>query len=214
MSVCAYSGAPGTGCAGTAVLRLPLRLTLADGREVEVDTFRETEWETGRLLMNEEIREGRTWAFENIFEDTESYRGYFLSHAAFVIREISSSKVLGTFYVKPNFPGRCAHICNGGFIVAPKHRGIGIGRLMAACFLRFSKDLGYRSSYFNLVFASNTASVRLWESFGFKRVAEIPHAARLEGLNYLDTAYGYHYDLTTFPEGYDPVTAATRLSKL
>lgn len=25
--------------------------------------------------------------------------------------------VAGCFYVKPNFPGRCSHVCNGGFIV-------------------------------------------------------------------------------------------------
>ena len=41
-------------------------------------------------------------------------QGYFLSHAAFVVRDVASGAVLGAFYVKPNFPGRCSHICNGG----------------------------------------------------------------------------------------------------
>ena len=26
------------------------------------------------------------------------------------------------FYVKPNFPGRCAHVCNGGFITKKNFR--------------------------------------------------------------------------------------------
>ena len=30
------------------------------------------------------------------------------------------ASVLGTFYIKPNFPDRCAHICNGGFITEEK----------------------------------------------------------------------------------------------
>ena len=60
------------------------------------------------------------------------------------------------------------------------------------------------SSYFNLVFKSNVGSVKLWESLGFRRVATLEKAARLEGLDegYLDTAYGYRYDLETLPEDY------------
>jgi len=73
MSVSAYSGSPGTGCAGTDSLSLPLHTTCA-GREVEVGTFREEDWEAGRALMNEVIEAGRTWPFLKPFEDMESYR--------------------------------------------------------------------------------------------------------------------------------------------
>ena len=60
------------------------------------------------------------------------------------------------------------------------------------------------NSYFNLVFKSNVGSVKLWESLGFERVATLEKAARLEGLEegYLDTAYGYRYDLEKLPEDY------------
>lgn len=69
---------------------------------------------------------------------------------------------------------------------------------MGCCFLSFARLLGYRAAYFNLVFASNPVSVKLWENLGFKRVATIPKAARLRGVGeegFLDTAYGYHFDL-------------------
>lgn len=59
--------------------------------------------------------------------------------------------VWGAFYVKPNFPGRCSHVCNGGFITDPRRRRRGVARLMGHAFLRFARDLGYRASYFNLV---------------------------------------------------------------
>jgi hypothetical protein len=67
------------------------------------------------------------------FDTMEGYRGYFLSHAAFVVRALepgfdadgnpsAPGEVLGCFYVKPNFPGRCGHVCNGGFITKAKFR--------------------------------------------------------------------------------------------
>lgn len=40
--------------------------------------------------------------------------------------------------------GRCSHICNGGFITVEKFRGRGIGKLMAASFLKIARDLGYK----------------------------------------------------------------------
>lgn len=59
--------------------------------------------------------------------------------------------VWGAFYIKPNFPGRCSHVCNGGFITDPQRRRRGVARLMGHAFLRFAKELGYKASYFNLV---------------------------------------------------------------
>jgi L-amino acid N-acyltransferase YncA len=66
---------------------------------------------------------------------------------------------------------------------------------MGKVFLVAARGLGYKSAYFNLVFKSNGPSVALWESLGFKRVAVLEKAARLEGVEGLDTAYGYRYDL-------------------
>jgi len=79
----------------------------------------------------------------------------------------------------------------------------GAGRLMGASFLRLARDLGYKLSYFNLVFASNPDSVRLWDGLGFTRVAVLPRAANLKGIQNPVTAYGYHYDLTTLPLNFD-----------
>ena len=73
---------------------------------------------------------------------------------------------------------------------------------MGRVFLRAARDLGYKSSYFNLVFSSNGPSVALWESLGFERVAVLENAARLEGVNGLDTAFGYRYDLEKLPKDY------------
>ena len=63
----------------------------------------------------------------------------------------SKSEVWGTFHIKTNFPGRCSHFCNGGFITDPQRRRRGVGKLMGYAFLRLARDLGYKASYFNLV---------------------------------------------------------------
>jgi len=162
----AYQGTPSDGKHNHHLISnlIPYQSVLKDGRRVEVDFFRhsptdivEDEWFAGMALMNLVIREGRSWPFEEEFISVEDWRGYFLSHTAFVVRALdngmdaaqrnSSSKgeILGCFYIKPNFPGRCSHVCNGGFITAPRFRGLGIGRLMGKVFLKAAKDLGYKS---------------------------------------------------------------------
>ena len=210
----AYSGEPSDGTTGISLLPyIPYRTSLPGGRAVEVGPFSELEWAPGMDLLNLIIREGKSWPFEEEFESVDTYRGYFLSHAAFVVRSVDdgidsegkiskSGDFLGCFYVKPNYPGRCSHICNGGFITSPNHRRAGVGRLMGRIFMRVAKDLGYKSSYFNLVFMSNPASVALWESLGFERVAVLENAARLKGVEGLDTAYGYRYDLEALDKDY------------
>lgn len=58
------------------------------------------------------------------------------------------------------------------------HRGYGAGVAMAETFLITAPALGYKASVFNLVFANNEASIRIWERLGFSRVGCIPQAAR------------------------------------
>ena len=48
---------------------------------------------------------------------------------------------LGSFYVKPNYPGRSSHICNGGFLVTDAARNRGVGRLMGEGYLEWAPKL-------------------------------------------------------------------------
>lgn len=140
--------------------------------------------------MNAVIVEGKSWPFTEPYKDIESYSKYFHSHVSFAVRFCDQAAfghdILGCFYIKPNFPvlfflhpkilrtythtffvqGRCDHISNGGFITNPQYRGCGIGTFMGQAYLKLAKDLGYRASLFNLVFANNTPSIRLWTKLG------------------------------------------------
>lgn len=181
---------------------LPLENTIAtpDGSvEIVLTTFTtETDFEQGFELMNEVIVEGKTWPFDKVFDTMEAYKGYFHSHAAFAVKfkhqAVHGTDLLGCFYVKPNFPGRCSHVCNGGFITNKKYRGLRVGTFMGQHFKRLAKDLGYRASLFNLVFASNAPSVKLWRSLGYKQIATIPKVAVLEGEPGYTDAYQFYCD--------------------
>jgi hypothetical protein len=56
------------------------------------------------------------------------------------------------------------------------------------------KDLGFKSSLFNLVFANNASSVRLWRHLGFTELACIPKVANLKGSADLVDAYQFYFD--------------------
>ncbi|KAL8670679.1 MAG: hypothetical protein Q9168_004800 [Polycauliona sp. 1 TL-2023] len=87
---------------------------------------------------------------------------------------------LGSFYVKPNYPGRSSHICNGGFLVTEAARNRGVGRLMGEGYLEWAPKLGYTYSVFNLVYETNVASCRIWDALGFKRIGRIKGCGNLK----------------------------------
>lgn len=71
-------------------------------------------------LLNEEIEAGNTYPQKFLLNSSE-FKNYFLSGDAFIV--INGGKtasidfynnleenILGTFYIKPNFPGRCSHV--------------------------------------------------------------------------------------------------------
>jgi GNAT superfamily N-acetyltransferase len=86
-------------------------------------------------------------------------------------------EVLGTYLLRPNFPGQGAHVANAGFMVAEAARGRGVGRLLAEHCLARARELGYAGMAFNAVVDGNPAR-RLWESLGFAEVGRVPGGFR------------------------------------
>lgn len=87
-------------------------------------------------LLNAEIEAGNTYPQKSPLNLTE-FKNYFLSGDAFVVvrggkdqsMQFSADleeKILGTFYVKPNFPGRCSHVILVNFFrfSDPRNRSI------------------------------------------------------------------------------------------
>jgi len=101
---------------------------------------------------------------------------------------VENEKIIGTFYIKPNQIGLGSHIANGSYMVSPKARRKGVGRLMCEYSLHAAKEAGFYAMQFNIVVKSNDQAVRLWQSLGFKIIGEIPEAFR-HSRNGLTNAY-------------------------
>ncbi|KAI8610267.1 hypothetical protein BC830DRAFT_1146593 [Chytriomyces sp. MP71] len=189
----------------TVPLPLPIQTTLKDGTPVILTQVNVANEESATLatlqsMLNHEIAQGDTYPHE--FEmDEVAFKAYFLSGSAFMLTDLDRKTIMGTFYVKPNYPGRCSEICNGGFITHKDWRGKGVGKILGKAFLVLAPKLGYKGSVFNLVFETNVASVNLWRSLGFHEVGRIPKAGRLKGHGQRVTAIVFHYDFETLPHG-------------
>ena len=85
-------------------------------------------------------------------------------------------KIIGTFFIKDNFPDLGSHVANASFMTLPSMSGQGIGTAMGEYSLNEARQLGYKAMQFNLVVKSNTRAVRLWEKLGFEIVGEVPDA--------------------------------------
>ena len=83
--------------------------------------------------------------------------------------------LVAAYYLKPNFPGRGAHIANAGYMVQAEMRGRGIGRAIVEDSIERAPLLGFDAIQFNLVFESNPART-LYERLGWRQVGRVPQA--------------------------------------
>jgi ribosomal protein S18 acetylase RimI-like enzyme len=105
----------------------------------------------------------------------EDFREYWLEKKSAVAVARHDGRLAGSYYLKPNFPGRAAHIVNAGYFVVPDLRGHGVGVALVEDSLVEARRLGFDAMQFNLVFASNPAR-RLYERLGFQVIGRIPEA--------------------------------------
>ncbi|KAJ5973766.1 Acyl-CoA N-acyltransferase [Penicillium waksmanii] len=146
--------------------------------------------------FNKEIEKGDTYAMSEPIPLAQFGRYWFSSFGVvMLLGDIESAEqthsmdraganwtkiCLGGFHIRPNYPGRSSHVCNGTFIVTDAARNKGVGRLMGESYLEWSPRLGYTYAVFNLVYESNVASCRLWDSLGFKRIGRVPGGGQLK----------------------------------
>jgi ribosomal protein S18 acetylase RimI-like enzyme len=71
-------------------------------------------------------------------------------------------------------------------MTASSARGKGIGGLMCGHSLLEAAALGFRAMQFNIVVATNTTAVALWQKHGFRIIGTTPGAFRHETPGYVD----------------------------
>ncbi|KAK6456402.1 uncharacterized protein RJT20DRAFT_128281 [Scheffersomyces xylosifermentans] len=170
--------------------------------------------------FNMEIERGETSSFFDTLHIEQFQNYWFGAFAAVMVLGDSPAlegakewekECLGTFYVKPNFPGRCSHICTANFLVNAGIRGKGIGRTLTDCYLQWAPRLGYTYSIFNLVFETNVAARSIWESLNFKRIGRVKSAGILKGHDQAVDAIMYGRELINTS---DPAVGAYRFDKI
>jgi GNAT superfamily N-acetyltransferase len=105
----------------------------------------------------------------------EAFDEYWIAHSSAVWIARAGRRLVGAYYVKPNFVGKASHISNAGYFVLESHRGQGLGRRLVEHSLLEARRLGFDAMQFNLVFASNPAR-RMYRQLGFQEVGRIPAA--------------------------------------
>ncbi|KAH8174802.1 his(2)-Cys(2) zinc finger domain-containing protein [Sarocladium implicatum] len=144
------------------------------------------------VQLNKEIDGGDTYPMIDRFTPDGFTRYWFQNFGAvMLLGDIESAdhvqegkdwakECLGSFYIKPNYPGRSSHVCNAGFLVTDAARNRGVGRLMGEAYIDWAPRLGYTYSVFNLVYETNVASCRIWDALGFKRIGRVKGCGNLK----------------------------------
>jgi ribosomal protein S18 acetylase RimI-like enzyme len=149
--------------------------------------FRKDDWSGVWAILEPVFRSGETYAYPlDVSEEDARRKWTSSSHDVFVVEHSTTGDILGTYYLRANYDGPGAHVCNCGYAVAAAARGQGIASLMCGHSQRHAVARGFRAMQFNLVAATNEGAVRLWRKLGFGIVGTLPGALRHPSLGFVD----------------------------
>jgi ribosomal protein S18 acetylase RimI-like enzyme len=131
------------------------------------------------------IRVGETYALPREMSEGDAIAYWAGADRETFVAE-RDGKILGTYYLRANQAGGGAHVANCGYVTDVRASGQGIARQMCAHSILYAKRRGFRAMQFNLVVASNTRAVNLWQSLGFETMARLPGAFEHPLLGYVD----------------------------
>jgi len=136
-------------------------------------------------ILEPMLRAGETYALPQDMTKAEAI-AFWTSPEKQVFVAEADNHILGTYFLRPNHLGGGSHIANCGYVTSPTATGRGVARTMCAHSLEHAKAEGFRAIQFNFVVSTNTRAVRIWESFGFSVVGQLPRAFLSPTLGYVD----------------------------
>lgn len=120
---------------------------------------------------------GDAFAYDETTPEAVARKLWFDPPAHPVVAE-AGGRIVGTYYVRPNQPGRGDHVANAGYMVAEEARGRGLASRLCEHSLATARALGFRAMQFNYVVSTNDAAVRTWQRHGFEVVGRLPAGFR------------------------------------
>jgi L-amino acid N-acyltransferase YncA len=137
-------------------------------------------------IFHEVVRAGDAFVFPADISREDALAWWFAPGNKVYVALDSSGRVGGSYILKPNHPGRGAHVANGSYMTSPHARGTGLGNAMAEHSVSQAAALGFRALQFNMVVSTNETAVRLWLRHGFRIVGTVPQAFHHATLGYVD----------------------------
>ncbi|MEQ8627428.1 GNAT family N-acetyltransferase [Ekhidna sp.] len=138
-------------------------------------------------IFSEVVKKGDTYVFPDDTPKADLRKYWFTPEMETYVAESENGEIVGTYFLKPNYPGRGNHIANAGYMVKPSQQGKGIGKQLCEHSMQIAEDLGYIAMQFNIVVSTNTAAVRLWQKFDFEIIGTTPNGFQHKELGLVDT---------------------------
>jgi ribosomal protein S18 acetylase RimI-like enzyme len=161
---------------------------------VLIRPYESRDWEDVWNVLEPVFREGECYAFPRDISPERARQIWTDTKEAFVAVD-DDGRIIGTYYLRPNFEGGGSHVCNCGYAVSESARGRGVAAAMCELSQQEAAARGYLAMQFNFVVSSNAAAVNLWKKMGFEVVGTLPRVFRHPKLGLVD-AFVMHKFLT------------------
>src|SRR5947207_9918548 len=102
------------------------------------------DWPAVWAMFQRVAAAGDAFAYDGDTPEAVARKLWFEPPAQAFVTEVDG-KVVGTYYVRPNQPGRGAHVANAGYMVADDARGQGIASALCAHSIETARRLGFQA---------------------------------------------------------------------
>jgi GNAT superfamily N-acetyltransferase len=141
---------------------------------IRIRPFEDRHWPALWPIFREVVSAGDTYAYDPEWSEDEARSIWVVREPGATVVACAGDEVLGTAQMGPNRPGPGSHVATASFMVAARHRGHGVGRLLGEHVVAWARAHGYHAIQFNAVVETNEAAVALWKSLGFRVVGTVP----------------------------------------
>lgn len=164
------------------------QLVEAPGLHCSVPIIRaahEYDWPEIWQLFQEVAAAGDAYAYDEHTPEEIARKLWFEEPAQPFVIDFEG-RFAGSYYVRPNQPGRGDHVANAGYMIAAHAQGQGFASLLCAHSLDTARAQGFRAVQFNFVVSTNAGALHVWQKFGFAVVGRVPRAYRHAKLGLVD----------------------------
>jgi ribosomal protein S18 acetylase RimI-like enzyme len=148
------------------------------------------DWPAIWAIFQVTAAEGNVFAYDESTTESVARKLWFDPPVVCFVAE-EGRRVVGSYFLRPNQPGRGSHVANGGYMVVPECRGRGTASAMCEHSVATARHLGFTAMQFNFVIESNAAALRVWQKHGFAVVGRLPLAFRHKELGFVDALVMY-----------------------